>query len=30
MVVSDNSDPAEVYERYLGRAMADPFTRVLL
>jgi ubiquinone/menaquinone biosynthesis C-methylase UbiE len=30
MVVSDNSGPAEVHERYLGRAMADPFTRVLL
>lgn len=24
------SNPAEVYERYLGRAIADPFTRVLL
>jgi hypothetical protein len=23
-------NPAEVYERYLGRAIADPFTRVLL
>jgi len=25
-----DENPAEVYERYLGRFMADPFTRVLL
>lgn len=25
-----NEKPAEVYERYLGRFMADPFTRMLL
>ena len=25
-----SSNPAEVYERYLGRSIADPFTRVLL
>jgi SAM-dependent methyltransferase len=26
----DIESPAEVYDRYLGRAIADPFTRVLL
>jgi ubiquinone/menaquinone biosynthesis C-methylase UbiE len=26
----ERSTPAEVYEQYLGRAIADPFTRVLL
>lgn len=26
----EGSNPAEVYERYLGRSIADPFTRVLL
>jgi SAM-dependent methyltransferase len=25
-----SSNPAETYERYLGRAIADPWTRVLL
>src|SRR5215212_1225947 len=25
-----NKHPAEVYEQYLGRSIADPFTRVLL
>lgn len=25
-----SSGPAEIYERYMGRAIADPFTRVLL
>lgn len=28
--MEDIESPAEVYERYLGRAIADPFTRVLL
>ena len=28
--MADIESPAEVYERYLGRAIADPFTRVLL
>src|SRR3546814_14402551 len=28
--MTDIENPAEVYERYLGRAIADPFTRVLL
>src|SRR3546814_14120237 len=28
--MTDIDNPAEVYERYLGRAIADPFTRVLL
>jgi SAM-dependent methyltransferase len=28
--MGDIESPAEVYERYLGRAIADPFTRVLL
>src|SRR3546814_16006818 len=28
--MTDLENPAEVYERYLGRALADPFTRVLL
>jgi hypothetical protein len=26
----ENSNPAEVYEQYLGRLIADPFTRLLL
>ena len=25
-----SKNPAEVYEQYLGRSIADPFTRVLL
>ena len=25
-----DKNPAEVYEQYLGRSIADPFTRVLL
>jgi SAM-dependent methyltransferase len=28
--MNEIESPAEVYERYLGRAIADPFTRVLL
>lgn len=28
--MTEIESPAEVYERYLGRAIADPFTRVLL
>lgn len=30
MAETDNANPAEVYERYLGRSIADPFTRLLL
>jgi hypothetical protein len=26
----EGANPAEVYEHYLGRSMADPFTRILL
>lgn len=26
----ESTGPAEIYERYMGRAIADPFTRVLL
>lgn len=28
--MAEAESPAEVYERYLGRAIADPFTHVLL
>ena len=29
MVESESSDPAEVYEHYLGSAIAEPWTSVL-
>lgn len=27
---SESLGPAEIYDRYMGRSIADPFTRVLL